>query len=183
MKFESFPILETERFILRQMTQEDEQSVYELFSDGEVTKDMGEEAFNRIEQAQELIHFMNSMFNKNIAIRWGIVKKDTNTLIGTCGYNGWEIHRGSRGEIAYDLRKMHWRQGYMSEVLRRVITFGFEDMGLYRIEAFTNLDAVPSIKLLEKFGFHEDGVLRGYASFHGQFVDQRCFSLLKKEWG
>lgn len=70
----------------------------------------------------------------------------------------------------------------MTEVLKRVIAFGFETMGLYRIEAFTNLDAAPSIKLLKKLGFNEDGILRGYSSFHGEYVDQRCYSQLKKEW-
>jgi [ribosomal protein S5]-alanine N-acetyltransferase len=92
------------------------------------------------------------------------------------------MNRGSRGEIGYDLGKKYWRHGYMTEVLKRVLTFGFETMGLYRIEAFTNIDAIPSINLLNKLGFKEDGILRGYSSIHGEYVDQRCFSLLKKEW-
>ena len=70
----------------------------------------------------------------------------------------------------------------MSEVLKRVVPFGFKEMGFYRIEAFTNLDALPSMRLLHSLGFREDGILRGYSRFHGQYVDQRCFSLLQGEW-
>jgi ribosomal-protein-alanine N-acetyltransferase len=182
MKFEKFPILITKRFTLRQMTIEDAPAVFNIFSDADVTKDMGEDPFKSIEQAEDLIEFMNNLFNKNKAIRWGIISKEDNTLIGTCGYNGWEIHRGSRGEIAYDLSKKHWRKGYMTEIVECLITFGFETMGLYRIEAFTNVDAIPSINLLKKIGFNEDGVLRGYSSSNGVYVDNRCFSMLKNEW-
>lgn len=182
MNLEVFPVLKTERFILRQMSIEDAPAVFEIFSDADVTKDMGEDPFISIEQAEDLINFMNNLFIKNKAIRWGIFKKEDSTLIGTCGYNGWEIHRGSRGEIAYDLGKNHWRKGYMTEIIKSLISFGFETMGLYRIEAFTNLDAIPSINLLRKIGFNEDGVLRGYSYSHGGYVDNRCFSLLKNEW-
>ncbi|WP_155971986.1 GNAT family N-acetyltransferase, partial [Paenibacillus sp. Soil522] len=69
-------------------------------------------------------------------------------LIGTCGYNGWETNRGSRVEIAYDLGKPYWRQGYMSEILESIIQFSYEIAGFNRIEALTNLDAAPSMNLL-----------------------------------
>ncbi|MEK3911321.1 GNAT family N-acetyltransferase [Paenibacillus sp. FSL H7-0331] len=174
--------METERFVLRQMTLEDAPTVFEIFSDGDVTKDMGEDPFTSIQQAEGLITFMNNLFHQNKAFRWGIILKENNTLVGTCGYNGWETHRGSRGEIGYDLGKKYWRQGYMTEVLKSVIAFGFETMEFNRIEAFTNLDAEPSMLLLKKLGFNEDGILRGYASFHGEYVDQRCYSLLQREW-
>ncbi|MED4581231.1 GNAT family protein [Brevibacillus choshinensis] len=182
MKFETFPIIETERFLLRQMTKADAPAVFSIFSDPDVTKDMGEAPFTQVKQAELLIEFMNGLFDEDRAIRWGIILKEENTLIGTCGYNGWETNRGSRGEIAYDLGKPHWRKGYMTEVIQSLITFGFESMGLYRIEAFTNVDATPSMQLLKKNGFQEDGILRGYACFHGEYVDQRCFSLLQKDW-
>ncbi|OMF18699.1 GNAT family N-acetyltransferase [Paenibacillus sp. FSL H7-0331] len=182
MNLETFPLLETERFVLRQMTLEDAPTVFEIFSDGDVTKDMGEDPFTSIQQAEGLITFMNNLFHQNKAFRWGIILKENNTLVGTCGYNGWETHRGSRGEIGYDLGKKYWRQGYMTEVLKSVIAFGFETMEFNRIEAFTNLDAEPSMLLLKKLGFNEDGILRGYASFHGEYVDQRCYSLLQREW-
>ncbi|WP_240414887.1 GNAT family N-acetyltransferase [Paenibacillus periandrae] len=182
MNLKTFPLLETDRFVLRQMTLEDAPTVFEIFSDGDVTKDMGEDPFTSIQQAEGLITFMNNLFNQNKAFRWGIILKENNTLVGTCGFNGWEIHRGSRGEIGYDLGKKYWRQGYMTEVLKSVIAFGFETMEFNRIEAFTNLDAEPSMLLLKKLGFNEDGILRGYASFHGEYVDQRCYSLLQREW-
>jgi ribosomal-protein-alanine N-acetyltransferase len=64
---------------------------------------MGEAPFTNVEQAEGVIHFMNDLFENNQAFRLGIIRKEDNKLIGTCGYNSWEVNRGSRGEIAYDL--------------------------------------------------------------------------------
>lgn len=180
--FNEFPTIETERLKLRPMSVNDSVSLFNILSDRDVTKDMGVDPFVKVEQAQGLINFMNDLFERNVAFRCGVVRKEDDALIGTCGYNGWETNRGSRGEIAYDLGKPYWRKGYATEVVNALIKFGFETMGLYRIEAFTNLDAVPSANLLHKLGFREEGVLRGYTSFHGEFWDQRCFSLIKTDW-
>ncbi|WP_309123136.1 GNAT family protein [Paenibacillus sp.] len=182
MDLSVFPELETERLRLRKMTVADAEAVFALFSDAEVTKDMGIAPFSNVRQAVALIEFMNDLFLERKAFRWGIEKKDDHVIIGTCGFNGWEMNRGARGEIAYDLGKPYWRRGLMTEALQSVIPFGFESMGFYRIEAFTNVDAFPSMKLLHRLGFREDGRLRGYALSHGNFADQRCFSLLRDEW-
>ncbi|MCI3921204.1 GNAT family N-acetyltransferase [Paenibacillus sp. TRM 82003] len=182
MELGYFPTIETERFLLRKMTVTDAQAVFEIFSDAEVTKDMGIKPFFEVKQAEEVIRLMNGLYEDNKALRWGIIRKDDNALVGTCGFNSWEVNRGSRGEIAYDLCKRYWRRGYMTEVIKRVIDFGFEKVGLYRIEAFTNVDASPSINFLRHLGFTEDGLLRGYSLINGEYADQRCFSLLRNEW-
>ncbi|MGY4762319.1 GNAT family N-acetyltransferase [Paenibacillus caseinilyticus] len=182
MKIERFPTLETKRLLLRRMTIEDAPAVLRLFSDPEVTKDMGMEPFTSIEQAEGLIGFMNGLFDDHKALRWAVIRKEDGVLIGTCGFNGWEVSRGSRAEIGYDLGREHWRQGYMTEVLKEVLSYGFGTLGLNRIEAYTNLDALPSMKLLERLGFTEEGILRGYALSHGEYVDNRCYSILRSEW-
>ncbi|WP_235549096.1 GNAT family N-acetyltransferase, partial [Paenibacillus sp. Soil522] len=66
--------------------------------------------------------------------------------------------------------------------LESIIQFSYEIAGFNRIEALTNLDAAPSMNLLIKLGFKQDGILRGYASFQEGYIDQRCFSLLKSDW-
>ncbi|SDM54095.1 ribosomal-protein-alanine N-acetyltransferase [Fictibacillus solisalsi] len=182
MKFKKFPEIETRRLYMRKMTVEDAPAVLSIYSDPLVVKDMGEEPLKNIDEAEEMITFMNDLFDVNKGFRWGIICKEDDILIGSCGYNSWETVRGSRGEIAYDLGRKYWRQGYMTETLKKMIEFGFYTMDLYRLEAFTNVDAIPSMNLLEKAGFRQDGILRGYASFHGQFCDQRVYSLIKPDW-
>ncbi|MCP8969975.1 GNAT family N-acetyltransferase [Ectobacillus ponti] len=180
--FQAIPRLETERFLLRGMESDDAPAVLANLSDPDVTRDMGVQAFASIEEAEGLIRFMNDLFAKGIAFRWGIVRKEDNQLVGTCGYNGWETNRGSRVEIAYDLGKPYWRKGYMTEIMEALLAYSFEEAAFYRVEAFTNPDAVPSMKLLESVGFQKDGVLRGYASAGDGYIDQCCFSLLRGDW-
>lgn len=104
---------------------------------------------------------MNNLFEQNIALRWGVIRKEDQQLVGASGFNAWDTNRGSRVEIAYDLGKAYWKKGYMSEILEFLIQFSFEAVGFHHVEALTNLDATPSMNLLMKLGFKEDGILRG----------------------
>jgi ribosomal-protein-alanine N-acetyltransferase len=63
-----------------------------------------------------------------------------------------------------------------------LIRYGFEIMRLNKVEACTITRNVPSIRLLQKLGFHQDGVLREDTYFHGRFIDEAVFSLLADEW-
>jgi ribosomal-protein-alanine N-acetyltransferase len=63
-----------------------------------------------------------------------------------------------------------------------MIQYGFEGLGLNRIEAFVMPENLASMNALRKLGFREEGVLREYGFWKGQFVDLKCFSLLKREY-
>lgn len=84
-----FPTLETERFILRQIKQDDSQEIFQYFSMDEVTKFYDLESFTNIEQAEELIRRWNQRFENNQGIRWGITLRSEDCVIGTCGFHGW----------------------------------------------------------------------------------------------
>lgn len=177
-----FPQLETERLILRKMTLDDTEALFKFWADDEVTKYMNVESFHSPKQAEAMILLLNELFTKNQAIRWGIFSKADNCIIGTCGYNNWIQDYASRGEIGYDLDRSYWGQGIMREALRAMINYGFEAMELNRIEALVVLDADRSMNVLQKLGFQMEGILREYGYWKGQFWDECCFSLLKKEW-
>jgi len=73
----------------------------------------------------------------------------------------------------------------MTEALRAVIDFAFSDgffFALNRIEAQTYLYSEPSMSLLRKLGFQDEGVRREVYYWKNQFHDMRCFSLLRRDW-
>ncbi|MNI66132.1 putative ribosomal N-acetyltransferase YdaF [compost metagenome] len=70
----------------------------------------------------------------------------------------------------------------MTEVIQEIMRFGFEDLGLNRIEAFIDPDNMGSRYLLEKTGFYEEGYLKDYFFEKNQFVDAVIFALLKKQY-
>ncbi|MBN3526741.1 GNAT family N-acetyltransferase [Paenibacillus apiarius] len=177
----SFPILETDRLRLRQLRAEDAQELYHYFSQDEVTQYYDLESFVEMRQAEELIANWNRRYEEQQGIRWGITYKPDDVIIGTCGFHNWfKDHR--KAEIGYELTPEYWRQGIMTEAIAQVMKFGFEEMGLHRIEAFIDPDNISSRKLLEKAGLREEGRLRECFYEKGQFVDAVIFSILKREF-
>lgn len=176
-----FPEIETERLILRAIMPEDVESIFDIFSKEEIMKYYGMYPIETTEQAEKLIHNLNCCFEKNIGIRWAIVLKKDNKLIGTCGYHNWNKPH-SRAEIGYELSDDYWGQGFMKEVLKAVIPFGFDNMDLNRIEALVYPENTSSNMLLKKIGFEKEGLLKEYTYFRDKYQDLIMFSLLKKKW-
>lgn len=174
-----FATLETERLVLKSMSIEFKEGVYRLFSDDDVTRYMDMESIKTMDEAVEIIEFMSNLAERKLAHRWVILWKETNEVIGTCGFNNWERHRGSRSEIGYDLAKEFWGKGIMKEALTCMLTFGFQEMNLRRIEALVLGGAKQSMRVLEKLGFVQEGLLRQYGYWSGQFWDEHMFSLIR----
>ena len=69
----------------------------------------------------------------------------------------------------------------MLEAMKKVLQYGFQNMGLNRIEALIDPENIKSIQLIEKFNFNKEGVLRGHYQTDNGFEDSMIFSLLKNE--
>lgn len=81
----SFPIITTENLILNEIKQEDVSSIFEIFSNDDVTKYYDLESFKTLEQAENLIKLVTLRFTNLQGIRWAIRFKESNKCIGTCG--------------------------------------------------------------------------------------------------
>ena len=175
-----FPDLETDRLILRSMTPDDLAFVFQHFSSAEVNRYLlDEEPIQTMEQAQEIIDFYvppRKSYN-----RWVLALKADKTAIGTCGFHKWDQHN-HHAEIGYDLSPAYWHKGYMTEALQSALQHGFEKMDLNRIEAIVYPENTASLRLLERLGFQEEGVLRQSYRQGNRYYDHLLLSLLKDEW-
>jgi ribosomal-protein-alanine N-acetyltransferase len=179
--FQSFPHLETERLVLRRLHRDDAESLFAILSDEEVARFYDDEAFAGISQARKQIEAWARGYEEWRVIRWGIVHRGTDTVIGTCGYYGFHRWHG-RASLGYELARPYWRQGIMTEALAAIIGFGFREVGLNRVQAVLMPGNVASVKLLEKLGFQREGVLRQYENWGEKgYVDLFIFSLLRQE--
>lgn len=177
----AFPILQTNRFLLRQVMMEDVPQLFHYFSDEEVVKYYGLEPFSRMEQAEQFVMQVQNGCKNGTMLRWAIAKKETNELVGTIGFHNWnKMHQ--RAEIGYELKREEWRKGVMTEVLQTIIPFGFEKLGLNRIGATVRRENKGSRELLHKFGFAEEGNLQEYQYYLGNFYDLLMYGLLKKSY-
>ncbi|MCY6354889.1 GNAT family N-acetyltransferase [Clostridium sp. ZS2-4] len=179
--FKQFPQIEAEKLILREVKEGDKKEIFNIFSDSEIMKYYDLIPFKSIEEAEHLISKFNDDFAKENGIRWGITKKDSDKIIGTCGFHSWS-KESFKAQIGYELLKEYWRQGIMAESLKAIILFGFESLNLNRIEALVELENVSSQKLLCNLGFQKEGVLRENEFCRGKFLDLIMFSLLKNDF-
>lgn len=180
--FGAFPQLKTDRLILREMTLDDVEFYFRHFNNEKIVEGSCFPGPGSLEAARaELERYCITPFKENRGIRWGLVRKGCDELIGTCGYYDWN-KTARRAEIGYDLAPSYWGHGIMAEALRAVLKYGFEKMELNRIQAIIDSKNVRSMKLVNRLGFKKEGVLRQRSYFNGQFRDDVIFSLLKKEW-
>src|ERR1700756_3672029 len=107
--FTSFPRLETEHLVLRQIQPEDAPAVFATFSDEETMKFYGELPHRALADSQDLIRRQHEWYARHEGIRWGITRKGENEVIGSCGF--YRFDEDSRhAETGYELRRSYWRQ-------------------------------------------------------------------------
>ncbi|MGE8077504.1 GNAT family N-acetyltransferase [Peribacillus loiseleuriae] len=174
-----FPILETDRLILREINKEDAEGLFACFSNNDVTRFYGQETLESIEQAEKFVDFFSKNYIDKRGIRWGIERKGTKGIIGTIGFNAW-LPKHKRAEIGYEIHPEQWRKGYTMEAVSKVISYGFEKMNLTRIGAVVFIENEASNKLLTKIGFQKEGILRDYMYQNGKAHDTYVYSFLKR---
>lgn len=178
---EPFPVLETERLVLRKITNEDANSILKYLSDEEVMKYYGLEPFKSINDAIDEISWYQSLQNNKTGIRWGITLKNQGIVIGSCGFHN-SVSQHFRTEIGFELSKERWGKGIALEAVEAIICYGFEHMNFQRIEALIEPPNRSSQKLVEKLGFFREGLLRNYEFTRGIFDDLYMYSLLKQDF-
>jgi [ribosomal protein S5]-alanine N-acetyltransferase len=179
--FTRFPSLTTEHLHLRQIRPTDAEAFFAIKSDREVMDFYGDETHQTIEETQTLIEQIQTSYKKQEALFWGITRKGDDTLIGSCAFIAFN-RDFQHAEIGYELVRASWRQGITAEAIAAILTYGFAELELHRIEAVTNPRNTPSKHLLLKLGFTYEGNLRQRFLLRGQFLDAQYFGILKDEW-
>lgn len=116
-----FPIVETERLILREIIDEDATDLFRCFSNHLVTQYYGLELFVTIEEAEKLIETFSKNYKEKRGVRWGIERKEVKGIIGTIGFNAWSP-KHKRAEIGYELHPDFWRKGYTKEAVAEIVS-------------------------------------------------------------
>ncbi|MGK5050407.1 GNAT family N-acetyltransferase [Janthinobacterium sp. RB2P8] len=100
-------------------------------------------------------------------IRLAVVLRDGGQLVGTIGLNTISApHRTA--EIAYDLAPAVWGRGVATSIVNAVVDWGFQYLGLLRIQATVLESNSRSIRVLERCDFEREGYLRCYRQIRGK---------------
>jgi len=178
-----FPVLKTKRLVLRQVTIKDAPWYFEHFNTKEIVEGQDHGGPRDLSEARaELKLYFVDVFRLKRGIRWGMTVKGCDKLIGSVGFYKWIQPERYQAEMGYDLNPAFWGEGIMTEALSAIIQYGFDQMGLHRIEVLISHQNKRSQTLIRRLGFEREGVLRDHYFVEGRFSDDVIFSLLKEEW-
>jgi [ribosomal protein S5]-alanine N-acetyltransferase len=177
----SLPVINTPRLSLRWISQDDVDSLYEIFSDPQVVRYW---SFGPLANRDAAAAMQRQMAETNLndtLWRWGLALRDNNRLIGTTTLFNLSLSNG-RAEIGYAMGRRYWGHGYMNEALTALIVHAFEAVKLRRLEADVDPRNASSIRTLERLGFQREGFLRERWHVEGEIQDAYFYGLLKREW-
>ncbi|MDF1751410.1 MAG: GNAT family N-acetyltransferase [Verrucomicrobiales bacterium] len=171
-----FPVLQTERLVLRETGFSDIEEIYFLRSDAEVNKYLGGGSCENRETAKAHITLVQEQFAWGKTFNWSICLKPSGRMIGSICL--WNISRKKNtAEIGYTLHPLHQHQGYMNESMKAVLDFGFREKQYRLIDAYTDRDNSKSVKLLLKNGFVLDE-----SKTDVEVPTNRIYALTREKW-
>ncbi|GAC15021.1 GNAT family N-acetyltransferase [Aliiglaciecola lipolytica] len=183
MQIKTFPVFDTPRLKLDQLTKLDRQAIFDVFSDPKVVEHYDVELFKHINEADKLVDYFDSRFSTDSGIRWAIREQETGEYIGSCGFTHWNKYDHS-AVIGYEISQNNWGKGFASEAVAKIIDYIFSsDFHFYvhRIEALALPSNIPSGSLLKKLGFKLEGTLRGKCYWNDDFHDMDMYGLLRED--
>lgn len=177
----TLPIITTPRIVLRWISEDDIDGLYEIFSDPQVMRYWSTGPLPDREAAAELQRDIAEGNEKETMFKWGLALRESNTLIGTTTLFSLSLENG-RAELGYAMARAYWGKGYMNEALNALVQHAFEVMELRRLEADVDPRNEASIRTLEKLGFQREGFLRERWHVDGEIQDAYFYGLLRREW-
>lgn len=175
--------LETERCILRELTLEDANALFALASSPQVSaySSMFLTVHVSVDETYNFALERLDKYKQGIVIPWVIIEKSTQRVIGfTQLFDYRPDHR--RADIAYSLVPEYWGRGIGTEIAKAVISYSFTHLQLLRLQAVCDPCNMPSIRIIEKCGFHYEGLLRSYYLVLGERSNRNMYSMLDDEF-
>lgn len=171
------PVLESERLVMRALSEDDAEALYPLYSDIEAMRWWSDAPHTSLQQTRERLAITTARADWRA---WAITLKGDDTAIGTLAAH--EARQGRVFEIGYSLARPFWGGGIASEAVSRLLDRLFNEEGARRVFADTDLENAASNALLTRLGFVREGVLRGHWETHIGVRDSLIWGLLAEEW-
>ena len=180
LSFDPFPLLESERLYLRDVTPEDVNEVFAMRSDPVTMKYIPRPLAQTKQDALDHITLIEKGRLANESINWGITLKGDGKLIGMICLLRMQL-KNFRTEIGYILHPDFHGKGIMDESIKIVIQYAFDTLKFHSIEAVIDPQNAASEKVLLKNNFVKEAHLKEYEYYDGKFLDSVIYSLINKD--
>ena len=175
--------LETERLILREFRESETEGIFELDSNAEVHKYLGNNPITTYKQAEDIITFFEEQYKERGIGRFAAFEKESGEFIG---WSWLKLNTGEKEElngftdfidIGYRFIPRFWGKGYASESAFACLDFGFKEMNYDIIYGAADVENIGSNKILQKIG------LQFVNEFGFKGVDVNWYELKKSDYG
>ncbi len=147
-------LIHTERLLLREITYEDKDELFELHTDPEVQKWTGEPVVESMKEIEEAIAGRHNDYKQYGFGRLATIQKATNEFIGWAGLT--YLPEFDKIDIGYRFKKKYWGRGFATEASKAIIDHGFNVLKLDLIIAIAMPENKASIRVMEKAGMIYD---------------------------
>lgn len=179
--FAHIPTLDTPRLILRRITPDYSDDMYDYSRMPEVTEYLLWDPHSDPDYTYRYLCQVQRQYREGKFYDWGLIDRQSGRLIGTCGFTSFDPNH-DRAEVGYVLHPDYWGHGLAPEALSAVLRYGFVKLGLNRVEAHYMAENTRSRAVMEKCGMKFEGVLRQYLLVKGKYRDIGFCSILRSEY-
>lgn len=171
--------IETERLVLRTFEKTDLMMMHTYCTNPNIGSNAGWKPHETLEDSKRIL----KEFMEGDEV-WAIEEKENGKVIGSCGLHRDHKRMNDRVRmLGYVLDEPYWGKGYMTEVAKALVAFGFTGMKLDLISVYHFSFNMRSKRVIEKCGFHYDGIMRqARLLYDGRVVDDVCYSMTKEEF-
>lgn len=181
LNFTPFPVLETERLVIRAFTNDDAEALLSFRSNPEAMRFVPRPLQRNTEEALEMIGMINHNIAANECIGWCVVLKSSGKVIGSVSFHRIEKEH-HRAELGYMLHPDYWGKGLVTEAVRAIVDYGFRELNFHSIEAIIDPDNTASASVLNKLHFVKEAHFKENFVHNGRFTDTAIYSLLKSDY-
>ena len=147
-------LIETERLLLREITLDDKEEMFQLHSNAAVQKYTGEPLVASIEEMELAIQTRIKDYVTYGYGRWATFLKNEMQFIGWAGLA--YLPEFDEIDLGYRFMPNYWGMGFATEASHAILAYGFDKLELSRIIAIALKENKASIKVMEKVGMEFD---------------------------
>ncbi|KAH8917934.1 acyl-CoA N-acyltransferase [Atractiella rhizophila] len=166
--------LRTQRLLLRETLATDAPGLHEVYSDAEVMRYGSRPPHASVEETTEVLAG-RIVEETNGTTNFSMLLLPSYRPIGNIG-----LYKAGESEIGFMLLRSEWRKGLVSEALKRLLPYYFDELGMEDITADCDPRNLASVGLLKKWGFEETGTEEKTFFVGGEWCDS-VYLRLKKE--
>ena len=144
--------METDRCVIRELTLDDLDALFELYGDGEIDK-YTDPLYPYEEEKEFQRAYIENMYRYFGYGLWLVFSKETGALVGRAGLEHREYHEEIELELGYIIGTKYQGQGLATEICEAILAYAKENTGFERINTLIEDGNIASQKLSEKLGF------------------------------